>query len=89
MSRGWKCIGTVLVLTRNVSGPEMSQGRKCLRAGDVSGPEMSQGRRCLRAGLVSRFAAGDVQGRKCLLAGSVFWPEVSKILGLEVSRGRK
>jgi hypothetical protein len=73
MSRGWKCIGTVLVLTRNVSGPEMSQGRKCLRAGDVSGPDLSQGLRpeMSRAGSVSRPEVSKIlglevsRGRKC------------------------
>jgi hypothetical protein len=83
MSKGWTCLRTGLVLTclgaGHVSGPEMSQGRRCLRASFVSRFVAGdvQGRKCLATGSVPNFRAGSVSR-----------PEVSQSLGPEVPRGR-
>ena len=66
LSQGRICLRAGLVLTcfraGHVSGPEMSQGRTCLkfRGQRCPGLEVSRGRKCPK-----------FQGRKCLAAGSV------------------
>ena len=80
MSRDWTCLraGHVsgLDLSWLVLGPDLSQGRRCLRAGLVSRFRAGDvnGWKCLAAGSVQKFRAGSVSR-----------PEMSQSLGPRVS----
>ena len=72
----------------HVLGPDLSQGRTCLRAGLVL--TFLRARlvfTCLRAGLVSGPDLSRAPGPEMSRAGSVSRPLVSKCLGPEMSRG--
>ena len=85
VSRGRNCLGAESV-SQLFSGPQVSQGWKCLPAESFSEPQVSQGCKCLPAESFSepQVSQGwNCRNWKCLRAESVFHPHGWKCLAAE------